>query len=79
MTYEVGNKVIVALDPNEQIHTHQEVWKFQGQEHKVSKRKIISYGRGGLQRATYYELEDVKSSMGVPFCFMENQLKPVYD
>ena len=79
MIYEVGNRVIVALDSNEQIHTNQEVWKYQGEEHKVSRRRIISYGPRGLSRGTYYELEGVVSDMDVPFCFLEDQLKPVYD
>ena len=79
MIYEVGNKVIIMLNPNEQIHTHQEVWQYQGQEAKVSRRKILAYGRGGTSRGTYYELEGVKSKMGVPFCFLEDQLLPAYE
>lgn len=74
MIYEVGNKVRIKLDPNEQIHSIQEVWKFQGTESKISRRKIIAYGRASLARGTYYELEGVNSKMGVPFSFLEDQL-----
>lgn len=79
MVYEVGYKVRIKLDPNEQIHSAQEVWKFQGHEAKISRRKIIAYGRGNMQRATYYQLEGVKSKMGVPFSFIEEQLMLIND
>ena len=79
MVYEVGNKVRIKLDPNEQIHSAQEVWKFQGQEARISKRKIIAYGSRGLQRATYYQLEGITSKMGMPFSFMEEQLILIND
>jgi hypothetical protein len=79
MIYEVGNKVRVNLDPNEQIHSAQEVWNHQGKEARISRRKIIAYGARGLQRATYYELEGINSRMGVPFSFMEEQLTLIND
>ena len=72
--YEVGNKVRINLNAAEQIHSIQEVWKFQGQEARVSKRKILAYGINGSRRGTYYELEGIKSSMGLPFGFLEDQL-----
>lgn len=74
MIYEVGNKVRINLNAGEQIHSIQEVWSFQGHEARISRRKIIAYGRAGLQRGTYYELEGVNSKMGVPFSFLEDQL-----
>ena len=79
MIYEVGNKVRISLDPNEQIHSTQEVWNHQGKEAKISRRKIIAYGSRGLQRATYYELEGIRSEMGMPFSFMEEQLTLIND
>ena len=79
MIYEVGNKVRIKLDPNEQIHSAQEVWNYQGKEARISKRKIIAYGSRGLQRATYYQLEGVMSKMGKPFSFMEEQLTLIND
>lgn len=74
MIYEVGNKVRVNLNAGEQIHSNQEVWNFQGVETTISRRKIIEYGPSGLRRGTYYELEGVKSRMGLPFGFLEEQL-----
>ena len=74
MTMAVGNKVLVTIAPNEQIPTNSEVWKYQGQERVISRRRIIAYGRGGCTRGTYYELEGVNSDMGVPFGFLEEQL-----
>ena len=74
MIYEVGNTVRIALNANEQIHSNQEVWEYQGEERKVSRRKIISYGMNNLSRGAYYELEGVVSGMGCPFAFLEEQL-----
>lgn len=79
MIYEVGNKVRVNLNAGEQIHSIQEVWNYQGHEAKISRRKILAYGKVGLQRGTYYELEGVKSRMGVPFGFLEEQLILIND
>ena len=70
----VGDSVIVVLDPNEQIQSNRELWKYQSQEHRISRRKVISYGRGGCTRGVYYELDGVVSEMGVPFGFLEEQL-----
>ena len=76
MTYEEGQKVIITLNPNEQTQSNGEVWKHQGEQHVVAKRKVIAYGRTGKQRGAYYELEGVVSDMGVPFGFLEDQLQP---
>ena len=77
MIYEVGQKVIISLDPNEQIHSIHEVWDYQGMEATVCKRKIIGSGKLGAVRGTYYQLEGVKSKMGQPFSFLESQLLPL--
>ena len=79
MIYEVGNKVRINLNAGEQIHSIQEVWKYQGCEAKISRRKILACGKVGQQRGTYYELQGVKSKMGVPFGFLEDQLVLVND
>ena len=79
MIYEVGNKVRVNLNASEQIHSIQEVWKFQGVETTIKRRKILAYGHRGLSRGTYYQLEGVNSKMGLPFSFLEDQLVPVYE
>lgn len=79
MIYEVGNKVRINLNAGEQIHSIQEVWDFQGVEARVTRRKILAYGKVGQQRGTYYELQGVKSKMGVPFGFLEDQLVLVND
>lgn len=77
MIYEVGQPVVINLNPTEQIHSIQEVWDYQGKESTVSRRKIIAYGRGGAQRGAYYELEGVVSKKGMPFFFLEEQLTPL--
>lgn len=77
MAYEIGSKVLIRLDPNEQIKSIQEVWNFQGKEATIAKKKVIGTGKLGAARGTYYELNGVYSQMGVPFSFLEEQLIPL--
>ena len=77
MVYEVGQKVIISMNPNEQIHSDQEIWDYQGMDSKVVMRKIIAYGLNNTRRGVYYQLEGVKSSKGLPFSFLEEQLIPI--
>lgn len=79
MMYNIGDRVIVSLDPNEQIHSIHEVWDYQGHEATVCKRKIIGTGKLGAVRGTYYQLEGVNSKMGMPFSFLESQLLPLHE
>lgn len=63
MNYEVGDRVRVNLNANEQIQSIQEVWKFQGVE----------------STGTYYQLDGISSEMGLPFSFLAEQLLPATD
>lgn len=73
---DVGQNVIICLNPKEQIHSDQEIWDYQGMDTTVVMRKIIAYGIDGNRRGAYYQLEGVKSSKGIPFSFLEEQLIP---
>lgn len=76
MILNVGDNVRISLDPNEQIHSIQGVWNYQGRETRVSRRKVVSC-KDGKARGIYYELEKVVSDAGLPFAFLEEQLVPI--
>lgn len=73
----VGDNVRIMLDPNEQMQSNRGVWEHQGEEHKITRRRVIAYGLGKTTRGVYYELEGVQSEMGVPYGFLEEQLVPL--
>ncbi len=79
MIYEVGDKVRVNLNANEQIQSIQEVWKYQGAVSTIVRSKMLAYGNRGMSRGTYYQLDGISSESGLPFSFLAEQLLPVTD
>jgi len=74
MTIPIGTKVRVSISGNEQIPNNP-IKALDGCEFTITGFKTVKSGANKTSQRTYYTLDGAESKMGVPYVFLEEDLK----